>query len=88
MAKLKMFLHRWFRRPPRHDVHEGGRPAAVRAAREKHRGARVCLLTTRRVGRRESGGEAAMAEIDAGGRTSRATATSSVEDGRNLVNKN
>jgi hypothetical protein len=31
---------------------------------------------------------AAMAEIDAGGRTSRATATSSVEDGRNLVNKN
>jgi hypothetical protein len=29
-----------------------------------------------------------MEEIDAGGRTSRAAATSSVEDGRNLVNKN
>jgi hypothetical protein len=94
MAKLKMRLHRWFRRQPRHGVHGGGRPAAGERRRyvrlgKNREGLGVCLLTTqRRVGRRESGGEAATAEIDAGCRTSRAVAVSSVEDARNPVNKN
>jgi hypothetical protein len=46
------------------------------------------LTTRRRVGGRESGGEAVTAEIDAGVRTSRAVAGSSVEDARNPMNKN
>jgi hypothetical protein len=49
----------------------------------------ICLLTTwRRVGGRESSGEVETTEFDAGGRTSRAAAASSVEDARNPVNKN
>jgi hypothetical protein len=46
------------------------------------------LTTRRRVGGRESGGEAATAEIDASVQISRVAAASSVEDARNPVNKN
>jgi hypothetical protein len=77
-----------------HDIHGGGRPASGERRRyvrlrKNREGVGVFLLTTRRIdGGRESGGEATMAEINAGGRTSRAAVASSVEDARNPVNKN
>jgi hypothetical protein len=84
MANLNICLHGWFERRSRRAIHGGGRPAAGERRRcvrlgGNEEGIGICLLTTRRsFGRRESSGEVTAAEIDAGGRTSRAAAASSV----------
>jgi hypothetical protein len=60
----------------------------VRLGKNKEKAGDCFLTPQRRIGGRESGGEAAATKIDVGGRTSMAATTSSVGDARDPVDTN